>query len=178
ALLLSIIYVFVAVVLPFLMLLWTSVQPFYVPPSMESLQRATIDGYVNIWRDGSVVRAIWNTAVLGVVTALATTALALLVSWFVVRRRRDCGGLTSYLATVSFLPQGVPSIVIGLALIFVYIRFPIPIYGTLWIIAVAMTTRYLAFSSRATTSALIQIHGELEEASQIAGASWLRTLRK
>src|SRR5262249_16856347 len=114
ALLLSIIYVFVAVVLPFLMLLWTSVQPFYVPPSMESLQRATIDGYVNIWRDGSVVRAIWNTAVLGVVTALATTALALLVSWFVVRRRRDSGGLTSYLATVSFLPQGVPSIVIGL----------------------------------------------------------------
>jgi len=98
------------------------------------------------------------------VTAVATIALSVLVSWFVVRRRRESGVLAGYLATVSFLPQGVPSIVIGLALIFVYVRFPIPIYGTLWIIALAMTTRYLAFSSRTTTSALIQVHGELEEA--------------
>jgi len=58
------------------------------------------------------------------------------------------------------------------------VRFPIPIYGTLWIIALAMTTRYLAFSSRATTASLIQVHGELEEASQMAGAPWMRTLRR
>jgi iron(III) transport system permease protein len=86
--------------------------------------------------------------------------------------------MAKYLATVSFLPQCVPSIVIGLAFIFVYVRFPIPIYGTLWIIALAMTTRYLAYSSRATTAALMQVHGELEEASQMAGAPWLRTLRR
>ena len=178
AVVLCALYVFIAVILPFLMLLWTSVQPFYSVPSMESLGRASFDGYRNIWHDGSVVRALWNTTLLGSVTAVATLVLAILVSWFVVRGRREGGVLASYLATVSFLPQGIPSIVIGLALIFVYIRFPIPIYGTLWIIALAMTTRYLAFSSRATTSALIQIHGELEEASQMAGAPWLRTLRR
>ena len=178
ALLFCLIYVLVAVLLPFVMLLWTSVQPFYAPPSVDSFGRATFDGYLNIWRDGSVVRAVWNTTILALVTAVATIALSVLVSWFVVRRRRESGALAGYLATVSFLPQGVPSIVIGLALIFVYVRFPIPIYGTLWIIALAMTTRYLAFSSRATTSALIQVHGELEEASQMAGAPWLRTLRR
>ncbi len=178
AFLFCLIYVLVAVVLPFVMLLWTSVQPFYAPPSVDSFGRATFDGYLNIWRDGSVVRAVWNTTIIALVTAVATIALSVLVSWFVVRRRRESGALASYLATVSFLPQGVPSIVIGLALIFVYVRFPIPIYGTLWIIVLAMTTRYLAFSSRATTSALIQIHGELEEASQMSGAPWLRTLRR
>ena len=178
ALLFCLIYVFVAVLLPFVMLLWTSVQPFYAPPSMDSFARATFDGYLNIWRDSSVVRAVWNTTILALVTAVATIALSVLVSWFVVRRRRESGALAGYLATVSFLPQGVPSIVIGLALIFVYVRFPIPIYGTLWIIALAMTTRYLAFSSRTTTSALIQVHGELEEASQMAGAAWFRTLRR
>ena len=178
ALLFCLIYVLVAVVLPFVMLLWTSVQPFYAPPSVDSFGRATFDGYLNIWRDGSVVRAVWNTTIIALVTAVATIALSVLVSWFVVRRRRESGALASYLATVSFLPQGVPSIVIGLALIFVYVRFPIPIYGTLWIIALAMTTRYLAFSSRTMTSALIQVHGELEEASQMAGAPWLRTLRR
>ncbi len=171
-------YVFVAVLLPFLMLLWTSVQPFYSTPSMESLQRMSFEGYRSIWYDGSVVRAVWNTAILALVTAVATVVLAILVSWFVVRRERRSMALTKYLATLSFLPQGVPSIVIGLALIFVYIRFPIPIYGTLWIISLAMITRYLAFSSRATTSALMQLHGELEEASVMAGAPWSRTLLK
>src|SRR4030095_15331620 len=94
------------------------------------------------------------------------------------RRRKAADGLSHYLATVSFLPQCVPSIVIGLAFIFVYVRFPIPIYGTLWIIALAMTTRYLAYSSRTATAALMQVHGELEEASQMAGAPWMRTLRR
>src|SRR4030095_16779532 len=178
ALLFCLIYVLVAVVLPFVMLLWTSVQPFYAPPSMDSFARATFDGYLNIWRDSSVVRAVWNTTILALVTAVATIALSVLVSWVVVRRSSESGAPGGYLATESFLHQGVPSIVIGLALIFVYVRFPIPIYGTLWIIALAMTTRYLAFSSRTTTSALIQVHGELEEASQMAGAAWFRTLRR
>jgi iron(III) transport system permease protein len=172
------VYIFVAVVLPFAMLLWTSIQPFYAPPSAESLRRATLEGYVNIWQDGSVIRAVSNTLVLALVTSLATILLAPLVSWFVVRQRQTGASMANYLATISFLPQCVPSIVIGLALIFVYVRFPIPIYGTLWIIALAMTTRYLAFSSRATTASLIQVHGELEEASQMAGAPWSRTLRR
>ena len=178
ALTFCLLYVLIAVLLPFLMLLWTSLQPFYAPPSAESLARASFEGYTNIWRDGSIVRALWNTTLLALVTSVATIVLAVLVSWFVVRRRSKANGLANYLATVSFLPQCVPSIVIGLALIFVYIRFPIPIYGTLWIIALAMTTRYLAYSSRATTAALMQVHGELEEASQMSGAPWTRTLRR
>jgi iron(III) transport system permease protein len=171
-------YIFVAVLLPFLVLLWTSVQPFYAVPSADSLGRAGLDAYRNVWRDAGVLRALWNTTVLALVTAGATVCLSLLVSWFVVRRKAESGGLASALATLSFLPQGVPSIVIALALIFVYLRFPIPIYGTLWIIVLAMTTRYLAYSSRTTTSALMQLHGELEEASQMTGASWIRTLRR
>jgi iron(III) transport system permease protein len=178
AALFSWVYVLMAVLLPFAMLVWTSIQPFYAPPSAESLRRATLEGYLNIWQDGSVVRALSNTLVLALVTSVATILLALLVSWFAVRQRPTGASMANYLATVSFLPQCVPSIVIGLALIFVYVRFPIPIYGTLWIIALAMTTRYLAFSSRATTAALIQVHGELEEASQMAGAPWSRTLRR
>jgi iron(III) transport system permease protein len=171
-------YVALAVVLPFLMLIWTSVHPFYAVPSADSLARVTLDGYVKIWHESTITRALWNTAVLALATSAATILLAILVSWFVVRRTRVADGLAHYLATVSFLPQCVPSIVIGLAFIFVYVRFPIPIYGTLWIIALAMTTRYLAYSSRAMTSALMQVHGELEEASQMSRAPWARTLRK
>ncbi|HEY7555864.1 MAG TPA: iron ABC transporter permease [Candidatus Binatia bacterium] len=175
---LCVVYVAMAVVLPFLMLIWTSVQPFYAVPSSESLARVSFEGYFKIWQDSSVMRALWNTTALALVTSAATILLAVLVSWFVVRRGKAADGLSHYLATVSFLPQCVPSIVIGLALIFVYVRFPIPIYGTLWIIALAMTTRYLAYGSRTMTAALMQVHGELEEASLMARAPWARTLRK
>ena len=175
---LCVFYVAVAVVLPFLMLIWTSIQPFYAVPSADSLSRVTLDGYVKIWQESTITRALLNTTVLALVTSAATILLAILISWFVVRRNRAADVLSHYLATVSFLPQCVPSIVIGLAFIFVYVRFPIPIYGTLWIIALAMTTRYLAYSSRTMTSALMQVHGELEEASQMARAPWVRTLRK
>ena len=112
------------------MLLWSSVQPFYSVPSAESLSRVSFEGYFNIWRDRSVVRAMWNTTVLALVTSVATILLAVLVSWFVVRSRRTSSGMANYLATLSFLPQCVPSIVIGLAL-FSSTSFLDPIYGTL-----------------------------------------------
>ena len=178
ALVLCIGYVTFAVVLPFLVLLWTSLLPFYAVPSADSLAQVSFEGYVAIWRESSVLRALWNTTVLALATSAATILLAVLVSWFVVRRGRAADGLSHYLATVSFLPQCVPSIVIGLAFIFVYVRFPLPIYGTLWILVLAMTTRYLAYSSRTMTSALMQVHGELEEASQMSRATWARTLRR
>jgi iron(III) transport system permease protein len=82
--LLCVIFVFVAVLLPFLMLLWTSVQPFYAPPSVESLGRATVEGYRNIWHDNSVVRAVCNP----VLALVVATNGVNFVGWFVVQVTR------------------------------------------------------------------------------------------
>ena len=79
------------------------------------------------------------------------------------------------LNTLAFFPQSLPSIVVGLALIFIYLWLPIPVYGTLWIIGIAMVTRYLAYSVGTLVAAQMQISTELEEASRIAGAGRART---
>ena len=126
------------------MLIWTSVQPFYAIPRRFARSRQ-LRGYVKIWQEQRDARSV-EYPVLALVTSAATILLAVLVSWFVVRRRKAADRRIISLPCRS-LPQYVPSIVIGLAFIFVYVRFPIPIYGTLWIIALAMTTRYLAYSS-------------------------------
>ena len=60
----------------------------------------------------------------------------------------------------------------------VYLTLPIPIYGTLWIIVVALTTRYMAFGSRMMNAAQLQIHKELEEASLVSGVSFTATFRR
>jgi iron(III) transport system permease protein len=57
----------------------------------------------------------------------------------------------------------------------VYLSFRNPFYGTIFIIAIAMTTRYLAYGSRVMKAGFMQIHPELEEASRVAGVGWWRT---
>jgi iron(III) transport system permease protein len=65
----------------------------------------------------------------------------------------------------------------ALAFIFFYTRFPLPVYGTIWIIAIAYVTRHMAFSCRLMNAAYLQIAPELEEASAASGAGWLPTIR-
>jgi iron(III) transport system permease protein len=99
------------------------------------------------------------------------------VSWYVVRSKLR--GKRS-LDVLTFLPQSIPSIMIALALVYLFLTVPwryIPLYGSVWIIALAVTTRYLAFGSRTMHGAVLQLHHDLEEAAQVGGVSWLKSIR-
>jgi iron(III) transport system permease protein len=45
----------------------------------------------------------------------------------------------------------------------------LPLYGSIWLIAIAMATRMLAFGTRTVNSAALQIHAELDEAAYASG---------
>jgi len=45
----------------------------------------------------------------------------------------------------------------------------LPIYTTVWIIVLAMSTRYLVWVPAPSNSSMMQIHRELEEACFISG---------
>ena len=84
-----------------------------------------------------------------------------MVTW-VVHRVRVSTKLKAALDILSFLPLSFPSIVIALALLIFFLKFRfIPIYGTIWIIALAFVIRYLAYTSRTIGAAVLQIHKEL-----------------
>jgi iron(III) transport system permease protein len=102
-------------------------------------------------------------------------AVMAFTAWFMARSRTRGRWL---LDAVSSAPIAIPSVVIGVALLFVYLRAPIPVYGTLWILFIAYVTRYLPYGMRYASSAMAQISVELDEASEVSGASVLRTLRK
>jgi len=81
---------------------------------------------------------------------------------------------------LAFLPNSIPSIMIALAFVFLFLTVPwrlIPIYGTVWIISLAVVTRYLAFGSRTMHSAVLQLHHDLEEAAEVGGVSWVKAFR-
>ncbi|MGH7825567.1 MAG: ABC transporter permease [Candidatus Binatia bacterium] len=170
--LLFIVYFAVTLGLPFFILFWTSLHKFYLPPSWEGLRTITFDSYGELMRDPAVVLAFMNTVLLALITGTATMVIALFVGWFVVRGRSR---LTRALDLFAFLPHALPTIVIALAVMLLYLSFRNPFYGTIMIIAIALTISFLAYGSRVMIAGFFQIHPELEEASRVAGASFFRT---
>ncbi len=167
-------YAFLAIVLPFLVLLYASFVRVYSVPSLESLRELTLSNYAFILSDDLTRTAVFNSIVLGVGAATAVVALTAVIAWVTVRTRVPGRGLLDFLA---FVPITIPGIVLGISLIWVYFTIPIRIYGTLWILLVAYVTRYLPYGIRGTSAALIQVHRELEEAAAAAGARWWPTFR-
>jgi iron(III) transport system permease protein len=163
------------IILPFLTLLWASLLPSYMVPSKAALQYVTLDNFATLINEPSIVSSTINTIILGLVTATGTMGLAYLVSWLIVRLKVKGGVLLDGLA---FVPHAVPTVSIALALIVLYLHPAmrwIPIYGTIWIMMLALMTRYIAFASRTANSAMTQLHGELEEAARTSGATRFTT---
>ena len=168
-------YSFVLLVLPFLIILWASLLPFYMQPSVEALARFTLKNYWVAIHFPKITDSIKNSILLGLGSASFVMVLTTLASWILVRSRMRGRWLLDLLTT---LPLLFPGIVMGLAILRFYLYVPIPVYGTLWILMIAYVTRYIPYGIRYTHSGLLQLHKELEEASYVAGASWLNSMRR
>jgi iron(III) transport system permease protein len=168
-------YSFVLLVLPFLIVLWASLLPFYIQPSWEAISKFTLKNYVTAIHFPKITDSIKNSILLGIGSASAVMVLTTLASWILVRTKLRGRWLLDLLTT---LPLLFPGIVMGLAIMRFYLLVPIPIYGTLWILLVAFVTRYIPYGIRYTHSGLLQLHRELEEAAYTSGSSWLDTMRR
>jgi iron(III) transport system permease protein len=92
-------------------------------------------------------------------------------TWLAVAASRRQFPGSTFLLEASFLVFGIPSIVLGFAILFLYIFFPVPpIYGTVWIIIVALVARYLPRGSRMVQTAMLQLDDGLIEAARVTGA--------
>lgn len=168
-------YLVVMVVLPVFVLLWNSVLPFYMKPSWQALSMLTTENYTFVLKLPKTTRAVVNSIGLSVGSGAIVMVLTSIIAWITVRARVPGRWLLDNLAS---LPLIFPGIVMGVALIWVYLLLPIPIYGTVWILLVAYVTRYLPYGMRTASAALLQIHRELEEAAETSGASWGQTFRR
>lgn len=167
-------YLAFSVAMPILILFWASLLPYYQSPSPEALSLVTLKAYQRVLSLPGVQQAAMNTLFLAVVVGAFTVFLAAVISWIVVRSKIAGRKVLDFLA---FSPLAMPGIVIGLALLFAYLVIPIPVYGTIWILAIVLVTQCLPWTTRNTNNAFLQIHHELEDASRISGASWWRTFR-
>ena len=86
-----------------------------------------------------------NSLIITVVAATATTVLGILIAW-VTTRSRMLG--KQLIEDVVLLPMSVPSLAFALGVFFFWLWIPGGLYGTIWIIIVALIGRYASYSVR------------------------------
>ena len=175
ALFITIGYVMIAVVMPIAILLWASLQKFYTPPSIAALKTLSFHHYAAALRYPLIINALWNTVLVAAVSATIVLVLTLTTSWLIARSRSPSA---KALDAVIFSSVGIPGVIMGLGILFVFATVPLPIYGTTWILVIALVTNYLPYASRVLSAAVLQIHQELEDASATSGGSWLDTFKR
>ena len=165
-------YFALVVVLPFLVLLWSSFQSFYSVPSMDAVKNMSLDSYRFILKYPNFSSAVWNSVMLALASATIVMLLTSVICWIVIRTRLPGREVLDQLATS---PLVVPGIVLGLALMIFFLNFGVGIYGTIWILLIAYVARFMPYGMRYNTTSMLQIHKELEESAEMTGSSWLTT---
>ena len=160
-------YVFLAVVLPIAALLFTSLQRFATV--ILSQAQFTFANYQAAFSLGPVRTAMVNSLSLGFGVASVGVIVMALIVWIIYRSQLIGRGYVEYLV---MFPQAVPRMVFGLALLWAWLNMPIPIYGTLWLLALAYFTVMLPLGVRTLAGVVLQIDKSLEECARVCGAGW------
>ncbi len=136
----------------------------------------TLANYRHILFEWDLTRdAIWNSISLGLSAALITMFAGVIISYVIVKMKVRGRGLLEFL---GMLPFSVPGSVIALGVILAWSgKFGINLYNTVWIILLAYIARYMAFSLKANSAALEQVHDSLVEAARASGATMGQALK-
>ena len=163
----------VLIVLPVLVLLYTSMVPYSMVPSAKAFSMMSWKHWIDVLKDPISILSLKNSLTLGVFGATIGVTLAILIAYVIVKVRTPAAGI---LESLSFLSFSFPGIVIGVGFMWFFVRTPL--YSTLWALLIGYIATYLPYGIRPLSSAFVQIHSHLEESSRVCGASPLQTLRK
>ena len=176
-------FVLIGAIIPFAALLLTTVMRM---PGIFSWDNFTLEFWIG--RDlittalpqGILITkefwvAAWNTVWMVGLASIGAGVLGLMVGYIVARSPfRLLGG---FLKQVTFLPYLVPGVAFAAAYLSMFAKphgFIPSLYGTSYILVIALLASQMPFASRAGIAAMMQMGKDPEEAAQIVGAGWWR----
>jgi iron(III) transport system permease protein len=164
---------FVMIVVPIVVLLYTSMIPYSMVPGPRAFALMGWKNWAEVLHDRLTLQALRNSLFLAVVGATLGVLLSLLVAYVIVKIRTIASAL---LETLSFLSFSFPGIVIGIGFMWFFVQTPL--YATLAALLLAYIAAYLPYGVRPLASAFVQVHASLEESSLVSGASAMTTMRR
>ena len=172
-LILAIFTLVLIVLVPLVMIFLISfIKAYGLPLKFENF---TFAQYQKVFNMNGTVDSIKNSLILSISAGVISMFLGTLVA-YVVQKIKPKG--KEVLEVISVLPYSIPGTVLSIGVILAWSGaiFGISLYNTLWIILVAYIARYLSFSMKTSSAALLQVHSSLEEAARVCGASHTESL--
>ena len=166
--LLAIFTLVLIVIVPLVMIVLISFLKAYGLPLQ--FKNFTLAQYQKVFSANGTIDSIRNSLFASITAGVVCMFLGTLVA-YVVQKIRPKG--KEVLEVVSMLPYAIPGTVLSIGVILAWSGriFGINLYNTIWIILVAYLARYLSFSMKTSSAALLQVHSSLEEAARVCGAS-------
>src|SRR3569833_999562 len=166
------VYLIMSVFLPMATLLFASVQRLAtIFPKASNL---TLEHYTTALSLNAVRSAMGNSLLLGFLTATIGIVLTGLIAWIIQRSRLPGRNVLEY---IVMFPQAVPRLVFAFGMMWAWLVFPLPVYGTLWILLIAYLTVFLPLGVRTFSGVRGLLDMSLEVGGEGCGASWLYRLR-
>lgn len=173
-------FVLLVSVVPLVVLLWTSLHPQYIAPSISALAAVSLDQYASLLSDNRLLGALVNTILVAVLAPALGVGTALLLA-VTTERRLASRLLSSSLSTLASSTIAIPSVIAANALLVFYLSVNrvipswIPLFGTVWLLVLAYAYR-ISVAYQLQRAGVAQIDAELEEAAHVSGAGPWRTL--
>lgn len=161
------------IVLPVLVLLYTSLVPYTMAPSARAFAMMSGRHWAAVLNDPLSLLSVKNSVILGIGGASLGIVLSIFVAYVIVKVRTAAAGV---LESLSFLSFSFPGIVIGVGFMWFFVQTPL--YATIWALLIGYIATYLPYGIRPLTSAFVQIHSNLEESSRVCGGGPLYTMRR
>ena len=136
-------------------------------------------GEPGVFHNNNIIGATWNTLKLASLSAVIASIIGLIIAYIVVRRPDN--PLANALDQIAFIPFLFPTIAFGAMYLTLFAEpvGPIPaLYGTFTLLVLISVVSRLPYSVKTGVTAVTQIGKELEEAAEVAGASWGMRFRR
>jgi iron(III) transport system permease protein len=137
----------------------------------------TLDNWRATLSDPVLLRSLGNTIAIGLGSGFVGVLFYSLIAYFIVRTHYRGKWLLDFL---SWLPWSIPGILLGIALLWTFLQTKIflPIYGTIYLLMIAMVIKSMPFGTQMIKTVLLQLGNDLEEASKVCGGTWFDTFRR
>jgi iron(III) transport system permease protein len=133
------------------------------------------------WRDalggGGLLEGLQNTFLMSAGAATISAVFFAMLAYVLVRTKLRFKSAADFM---TWIPQALPGIVLTLAWFWIILRTPFlrPLYGSLWALILVSAVGGMTLSVQILKANVMQLGSDLEESSEIAGASWWRTLTR
>lgn len=123
----------------------------------------------------TLASSAWSSIALGLAGAGVTMVLAVPLGFLATRYQ---GRLITLLERTAYLAQGVPGIVVALALVSLTVRAIRPLYQSAALLVLAYAILFLPLALVSVRAALVQAQRSLEDAGRALGLGWAGVWRR